>query len=77
MPTEGPGCASMKGMDIGKAAVHGHEPLTPCVKICRLDAGGLCVGCRRSADEIMRWRDMSREERLRLMREELPGRQVD
>jgi len=67
----------MTGMDIGNAAARGHEPLTPCVKICRLDAGGLCVGCRRNADEIMRWRDMSREERLWLMREELPARRVD
>jgi len=61
-------------MNIGNSAPRGGEPLTPCVKICRLDASGLCVGCRRSADEIMRWRDMSPDERLQLMREELPGR---
>ena len=61
-------------MDIGNSALGGGETLTPCVRICRLDAAGLCVGCRRSADEIMRWRDMSREEREHLMRHELPGR---
>jgi predicted Fe-S protein YdhL (DUF1289 family) len=28
---------------------------SPCVDICRLDAQGLCVGCRRTIDEIMEW----------------------
>ncbi|RAP57296.1 hypothetical protein BTJ49_09400 [Oleiagrimonas sp. MCCC 1A03011] len=50
------------------------EPLTPCVKVCRLDEAGFCVGCKRSVDEIMRWGTMSQTERLRLMREELPKR---
>lgn len=52
------------------------EPLTPCVNVCRLDAAGLCVGCRRTVDEIMRWRDMSDTERLHLMREVLPRRGI-
>lgn len=64
----------MSRMNIGNSAPGGSEPLTPCVKVCRLDAAGLCVGCRRSAEEIMRWPDMGQDERLRLMREELPGR---
>lgn len=69
----------MAGMNIrnGNDAHPDATPLTPCVKICRLDASGLCVGCRRSVDEIMRWRDMSDAERSRLMREELPGRWGD
>jgi predicted Fe-S protein YdhL (DUF1289 family) len=48
--------------------------LTPCVNVCRLDAVGLCEGCRRSVEEIMRWQDMSEAERLHLMREVLPQR---
>jgi predicted Fe-S protein YdhL (DUF1289 family) len=28
---------------------------SPCVDICRLDAQGLCVGCRRTIDEIAEW----------------------
>ncbi|HET8553787.1 MAG TPA: DUF1289 domain-containing protein [Rhodanobacteraceae bacterium] len=48
--------------------------LTPCVGICRLDAAGLCLGCRRTMDEIARWSRMSDSERLRLMRDVLPGR---
>jgi uncharacterized protein len=48
--------------------------LTPCIGVCRLDAGGLCVGCRRSGDEIARWRGMSEDERRRLMEQVLPTR---
>lgn len=28
---------------------------SPCVDICRLDAQGLCVGCRRTIGEISEW----------------------
>jgi predicted Fe-S protein YdhL (DUF1289 family) len=49
-------------------------PLTPCIGICRLDAQGYCVGCRRTGEEIGRWRGMSDAERLRLMRDVLPLR---
>ncbi len=50
------------------------RPSSPCVGICRLDAGGLCIGCRRTMDEIARWGSMDDAERLRLMREVLPQR---
>lgn len=51
-------------------------PLTPCIGVCRLDADGLCLGCRRTGAEIAAWRDMSDEERLRYMDEVLPARDV-
>ena len=47
---------------------------TPCIGICRLDPQGYCVGCRRTIDEIGRWRGMSDAERLRVMRDVLPSR---
>jgi uncharacterized protein len=28
---------------------------SPCIDICRLDAKGVCVGCRRTLDEIAEW----------------------
>jgi uncharacterized protein len=28
---------------------------SPCVDICRLDGRGLCIGCRRTIEEIMEW----------------------
>jgi uncharacterized protein len=49
-------------------------PLTPCIGICRLDDRGYCVGCRRTGEEIGRWRAMSDAERLYVMQVVLPGR---
>jgi uncharacterized protein len=49
-------------------------PLTPCVGVCRMDALGLCLGCRRTLAEIARWGGMSQDERRRWMREEQPLR---
>jgi predicted Fe-S protein YdhL (DUF1289 family) len=47
---------------------------TPCVKICKLDAGSaLCVGCGRTIEEIAGWAAMSPAERRRVM-SELPAR---
>jgi predicted Fe-S protein YdhL (DUF1289 family) len=47
---------------------------TPCIRNCTLDRDGVCIGCHRTVDEIIRWRDMGEAERLRLMREVLPLR---
>lgn len=49
-------------------------PLTPCTGVCRLDERGYCVGCRRSGEEIGRWRVMSDFERLHVMQVILPRR---
>lgn len=49
-------------------------PLTPCIGICRMDETGLCIGCRRTLDEIARWGTLSDEERLCCMLEVLPAR---
>jgi len=45
---------------------------SPCVGICRLDADGLCAGCRRSGDEIAAWSGLSPEARDRINRRILP-----
>lgn len=31
------------------------EPQSPCISVCLLDEKDICVGCYRSADEIMDW----------------------
>lgn len=31
------------------------EPQSPCISVCLLDEGDICVGCYRSADEITDW----------------------
>ena len=31
------------------------DPQSPCISVCLLDDGDVCVGCYRSADEITDW----------------------
>ena len=41
---------------------------SPCNKVCTLDAAtGLCLGCRRTMDEIARWGAMTNAERRRVL----------
>lgn len=41
---------------------------SPCVKICVIHPeAGLCIGCKRSRDEIARWSAMTPEERRAIM----------
>ena len=50
------------------------EVESPCVKICVVNPEtGLCIGCRRSVDEIARWSRMSVPERREVLAA-LPGR---
>ena len=41
---------------------------SPCVSICALDEDDVCIGCHRSSDEIMRWMQMSNDERREVLR---------
>ena len=41
---------------------------SPCVDICRLDAEGLCVGCRRTLGEIAEWSRAGDARRLEILR---------
>ena len=50
---------------------------SPCIKVCQMDPQrGLCLGCRRSLEEIARWSSMSDAERQRVM-DALPSRKLD
>jgi uncharacterized protein len=40
---------------------------SPCVDICRLDAQGLCVGCRRTLGEIAEWPRASEARRREIL----------
>ena len=52
------------------------EPESPCVKVCVVNPETrLCIGCRRSIDEISRWARMSADER-RAVIAALPGRRA-
>ncbi len=48
---------------------------SPCVRVCRLDAAGTCLGCLRTLDEIGAWSRMDEARRLRIMEVVLPERQ--
>jgi len=48
------------------------EPASPCINVCTLDAGNVCMGCGRSLDEIGEWsaaRAARKQEILRLAAE--------
>jgi len=43
-------------------------PPSPCISVCQIDdTTGLCLGCRRTIDEIRDWIIMPREEREKLL----------
>jgi uncharacterized protein len=44
-----------------------ERPPSPCINVCRLDEGGLCVGCLRTGDEIGRWMAMTASEQWQLL----------
>lgn len=44
-------------------AIHEKPVRSPCVSICALDEGDLCVGCQRTGAEIAGWGRMSNDER--------------
>lgn len=49
---------------------------SPCVQICMLHPETrLCVGCKRTGDEIARWSAMTAEDRAAIMAE-LPAREA-
>lgn len=43
--------------------------LTPCVNICRLNDSKVCVGCKRTVEQIRDWRKYSDAEKRRIMRQ--------
>ena len=55
------------------------RPVSPCIKVCVLNAAARCTGCGRTIDEIARWGQMSAAdqwavvERLRRARGEQVG----
>lgn len=50
-------------------APEGDRPSSPCIKICQLDAAGLCVGCLRTGAEIGAWISMTAAQQWQLIAE--------
>ena len=43
------------------------EVESPCIKVCEVDANGICRGCLRTLAEIGAWRDASDTERRAIL----------
>jgi len=56
------------------ASVAPSAPASPCVRVCRIEADGLCRGCLRTGDEIACWSRLDEGERRRLMETVLADR---
>jgi predicted Fe-S protein YdhL (DUF1289 family) len=51
------------------AALSGEAGVpSPCIDVCRLDSQGLCIGCRRTIDEIAEWSRASEARRREILR---------
>jgi uncharacterized protein len=46
-----------------------ERPVSPCIKVCALDAEGYCTGCLRTGAEIGQWISMSAAEQWQLIAE--------
>jgi uncharacterized protein len=55
---------------VGAGLSESAEPVpSPCIDVCRLDALGLCVGCRRTLDEIAEWPRAGEARRREILRD--------
>lgn len=41
--------------------------ISPCVAMCKLDEQQVCVGCKRTLDEISHWRHMSEKQKQQVL----------
>jgi uncharacterized protein len=54
---------------MGDASLMAAAVPSPCVDVCRLDAQGLCVGCRRTLSEIAEWSSASEARQREILRD--------
>jgi len=40
-----------------------NDIASPCIKICRMDINDICIGCRRTRDEIGNWSKYTNEQK--------------
>jgi predicted Fe-S protein YdhL (DUF1289 family) len=36
---------------------------SPCVGVCKLDSDFVCIGCGRTIDEVLKWREYTDEQK--------------
>jgi len=42
---------------------HGASVGSPCVDVCELDSDFVCIGCGRTIDEVLKWREYTDEQK--------------
>jgi predicted Fe-S protein YdhL (DUF1289 family) len=58
----------MSGAQTSNGELSSTAAKSPCIDVCRLDARGLCIGCRRTIDEISEWPAASEARRREILR---------
>ncbi len=54
-------------MRINLKGISVTEITSPCVRNCCLDDNNICMGCFRSMDEILQWRDASAQQQKEIL----------
>lgn len=57
----------MNENDLSTRAQKFEAIITPCVRVCVMNAVSVCEGCGRTLDEIMKWTQYSHAERVAVM----------
>jgi len=52
----------MASASIGDTANDAQSVRSPCIKVCVLDAQGMCLGCGRRIEEIAGWAQLTVEQ---------------
>lgn len=45
------------------------NPKSPCINICQINEEGICIGCKRTLEEISEWSIMSKYEKLEILKD--------
>jgi predicted Fe-S protein YdhL (DUF1289 family) len=40
------------------------NPTSPCIALCKLNEDEICVGCKRTINEIVKWRTYTDDQKL-------------
>jgi len=51
-------------------------PRSPCVALCKLDHNEICMGCYRSIDEIIGWKDCTEQQQQQIIERVFIQRQL-
>jgi predicted Fe-S protein YdhL (DUF1289 family) len=54
---------------IGMNMPSSQNELSPCIRHCCLDEKDICLGCRRTLDEILNWHQLSHDAKLAMTEE--------